>query len=53
MGNLIYLIYGTAEAQPWDAPDYLLGNNIEEVPKTARNDKLKRVDDSFEAQCKI
>ncbi|XP_019845822.2 putative inorganic phosphate cotransporter [Bactrocera dorsalis] len=53
VGNLIYLMYGTAEAQPWDAPDYLLKNNIEEAPRTVCNDKCKRVDDSKGSRCEV
>ncbi|XP_054737729.1 putative inorganic phosphate cotransporter [Anastrepha obliqua] len=34
-GNLIFIIFGSAEAQPWDAPDYLLKDNIEEPTRIA------------------
>ncbi|XP_011178086.2 putative inorganic phosphate cotransporter [Zeugodacus cucurbitae] len=53
VGNLIYIIYGTAEAQPWDAPDYLLRNNIEASPKSARCETFKMFADSCDAQREI
>ncbi|XP_017490694.1 PREDICTED: putative inorganic phosphate cotransporter, partial [Rhagoletis zephyria] len=30
IGNLVFLIFGSAKVQPWDAPDYLLKDNVEE-----------------------
>ncbi|XP_075168361.1 putative inorganic phosphate cotransporter [Haematobia irritans] len=38
-GNLIYIIWGTAETQPWDAEDFLLVKDIEK--STVRGDKEK------------
>jgi len=29
VGNCIYLVFGTAETQPWDAEDYLQTQNPE------------------------
>ncbi|XP_004520849.2 putative inorganic phosphate cotransporter, partial [Ceratitis capitata] len=37
LGNLIYVIYGTAEAQPWDAPDFLLKKNIEDPTSVTKS----------------
>ncbi|XP_053965238.1 putative inorganic phosphate cotransporter isoform X1 [Anastrepha ludens] len=42
-GNLIFIIFGTAETQPWDAPDYLLKDNIEEPVKVAPKSTFKEI----------
>ncbi|XP_039955773.1 putative inorganic phosphate cotransporter [Bactrocera tryoni] len=43
VGNLIFIIFGSAEAQPWDAPDYLHKDNVEEPVKVPTKSTFKEI----------
>lgn len=36
VGNLIFVLFGSAETQPWDDPDFLRKDNVEETIKIDR-----------------
>lgn len=42
VGNLVYLIWGTSELQPWDAVDYMKKNDVE----LDNNNKIKAIKDN-------
>lgn len=42
VGNLVYLIWGTTDLQPWDAVDFLKKNDVE----LDNNNKIKAIKDN-------
>lgn len=43
LGNLLFLICGSSEVQPWDAPDFLHKDNVEELVKVSPKSTLKEI----------
>ncbi|XP_067632671.1 putative inorganic phosphate cotransporter isoform X2 [Eurosta solidaginis] len=41
-GNLLFITFGSAEAAPWDAPDFLLKNNIDEAMKDSEQESANK-----------
>lgn len=42
VGNLVYLIWGTTDLQPWDAVDFMKKNDVE----LDNNNKIKAIKDN-------
>lgn len=43
LGNLLFLICGSSEVQPWDAPDFLHKDNVEELVNVSPKSTLKEI----------
>lgn len=43
VGNLVYLIYGTTDLQPWDAVDYVRKANVEDAIDTTAIKEAKLI----------
>uniref|UniRef100_A0A0A1X5M3 Putative inorganic phosphate cotransporter n=2 Tax=Zeugodacus cucurbitae TaxID=28588 RepID=A0A0A1X5M3_ZEUCU len=54
IGNLIFVIFGSAETQPWDAPDFLRKDNVEEPvavpPKSTFKEIFGGDDDKYDIE---